>query len=438
MLLIEKGNRPTLMFLPFTVGAYAAVGSFNQATLSIQLPTDARFAALGLINADNEARLFDQHVLSMKHDDYDAIARDEQESTLESPGVPLAHVCSFLNHQALDGQSSQTSVTLTGALTDSLDGPTEADGTVNDITDPADTPASADALRDDLVANTIPSLVDAIEELLVKINAVRGNLGTVVTNQAILAAALNPFTRRGFQPWPGRFNDALPVLRRIALGQRNAMDDLRLLLCDWIPGVKPCTLWPLVGGKKFEMVLRRPYGANSVSRMYLVVIRLPDAMHERMCSSLKLSERPRWYSRFWDLASTAGVEADFIERPFSFDTGYGLRWMQRFMTGYDNNGGTVTYDETAINTILFREELQNQGKLLPPAADNQNLAPLLAAQMLQHYDPAMDPGIVIPDREILKADIGKDASSNNARDVYVSYYGVLRPQDRNGFIQDAE
>ena len=40
------------------------------------------------------------------------------------------------------------------------------------VTDPSDTPADADALRDDLVANTIPSIESALNALGVKINAV--------------------------------------------------------------------------------------------------------------------------------------------------------------------------------------------------------------------------------------------------------------------------
>jgi len=40
------------------------------------------------------------------------------------------------------------------------------------ITGPADSPASADALRDDLVANTIPSIVSALNSLGATINAV--------------------------------------------------------------------------------------------------------------------------------------------------------------------------------------------------------------------------------------------------------------------------
>ncbi len=58
-----------------------------------------------------------------------------------------------------------------GALTDNLSGTT--DGTMQALTDPADAPASVDALRDDLVANLIPELRNNLAELTVKHNAWR-------------------------------------------------------------------------------------------------------------------------------------------------------------------------------------------------------------------------------------------------------------------------
>jgi hypothetical protein len=53
----------------------------------------------------------------------------------------------------------------------------EADAsTSHTITDPADSPASADALRDDLVANTIPSIESALNSLGTKINNILAKL----------------------------------------------------------------------------------------------------------------------------------------------------------------------------------------------------------------------------------------------------------------------
>ncbi len=62
----------------------------------------------------------------------------------------------------------QTSIT---ALTDSSGGAT-GNNTIAAIPDPTDTPASADALRDDLVATVLPKIRDAIADLAAKQNEV--------------------------------------------------------------------------------------------------------------------------------------------------------------------------------------------------------------------------------------------------------------------------
>ena len=67
-------------------------------------------------------------------------------------------------------------------LTDSTTG--TADDTVAAIPDPADTPASADALRDDLVANTLPAIRNDLADIIAKVNkslTVLRNLGLMAT-----------------------------------------------------------------------------------------------------------------------------------------------------------------------------------------------------------------------------------------------------------------
>lgn len=70
------------------------------------------------------------------------------------------------------------------ALTDNSGG-AAADGTIGVVTMPVDTPATADALRDDLVANALPEITAAIKELSTKQNAVIAALQTA----GILAAS---------------------------------------------------------------------------------------------------------------------------------------------------------------------------------------------------------------------------------------------------------
>lgn len=62
-------------------------------------------------------------------------------------------------------------------LTDETGG--AAGGTVPAIPDPADTPVTADALRDDLVANALPAIRDALASLSGKVNAI---LAAATTN----------------------------------------------------------------------------------------------------------------------------------------------------------------------------------------------------------------------------------------------------------------
>ncbi len=57
------------------------------------------------------------------------------------------------------------------ALSDSSGG--TANDAIQSLTNPADTPATADALRDDLVANLIPELRNNFADLAAKINELR-------------------------------------------------------------------------------------------------------------------------------------------------------------------------------------------------------------------------------------------------------------------------
>lgn len=78
---------------------------------------------------------------------------------------------------AARANSSQSAITLTGVTTT--------------ITDPGDTPVDADALRDDLEANTIPSIESALDELVVQDGELEASIETLA----------------------GEFNDLLAKLR---------------------------------------------------------------------------------------------------------------------------------------------------------------------------------------------------------------------------------
>lgn len=69
------------------------------------------------------------------------------------------------------------------ALTNSTAG--TYDGTLQALSDPADTPASVDALRDDLVANLIPQLRNNFTELFTLLDAIR----TALVNTGLIKGA---------------------------------------------------------------------------------------------------------------------------------------------------------------------------------------------------------------------------------------------------------
>lgn len=93
-----------------------------------------------------------------------------------------------------DGTGGTPNDTLTAlggitALTDNSAG--TANNTVQALPDPADTPASADALRDDLVANLIPALRNNTADCAAKINTLIADMNDARDNDADLAAKVN-------------------------------------------------------------------------------------------------------------------------------------------------------------------------------------------------------------------------------------------------------
>lgn len=93
-----------------------------------------------------------------------------------------------------DGTGGTANDTLTALggitiLTDSSGG--TANNTVQALTDPVDTPLTADALRDDLVANIIPELRNNFADVSAKINALIADMNDARDNLADVTAKLN-------------------------------------------------------------------------------------------------------------------------------------------------------------------------------------------------------------------------------------------------------
>lgn len=82
----------------------------------------------------------------------------------------------------VDEDGNPVSITPQAAISDLTDNSAGTpDDTLVAMPDPADTPASADALRDDLVANALPAIRDNIASLNAQIAAI---------NAALLAAGV--------------------------------------------------------------------------------------------------------------------------------------------------------------------------------------------------------------------------------------------------------
>jgi chromosome segregation ATPase len=102
---------------------------------------------------------------------------DTAEATLVSHGTRLTTAegnitTNTTNITAL--QAKHTALAAIAALTDSSGG--TADNTVASPPNPADTPATADALRDDIVTNVLPVIRNDLADLTAKLNAVRAAL----------------------------------------------------------------------------------------------------------------------------------------------------------------------------------------------------------------------------------------------------------------------
>lgn len=115
----------------------------------------------------------------------DSTGGDVSDSTLGDADTSSALTVS-------SGGSSSTvlsAITLSTSMTGSTGG--TADGAWQSIPDPADTPASADALRDDLVANALPAIRNNLAETAAELALVRSALLVVRDSIASLGDAVN-------------------------------------------------------------------------------------------------------------------------------------------------------------------------------------------------------------------------------------------------------
>ena len=111
-----------------------------------------------------------------------ATTSDAGKVVTPSASVTGAGVLRFLEIAEINGLTAalagkQGTITPAAANADLVDDTSgTAGGTVAAIPDPADTPADADALRDDLVANALPAIRNAIASIIAEQNEIKAAL----------------------------------------------------------------------------------------------------------------------------------------------------------------------------------------------------------------------------------------------------------------------
>jgi hypothetical protein len=100
-----------------------------------------------------------------QHDDGIAVVQANDDTDYVDKMVVVSESPDAIAYKKLAWQTGEVT-----ELTDSTAG--TANDTLEAIPDPADTPASADALRDDIVANVLPALRNDLADLAAKVNEI--------------------------------------------------------------------------------------------------------------------------------------------------------------------------------------------------------------------------------------------------------------------------
>ena len=107
----------------------------------------------------------------------------------QRPMGPVARPTSLTDSSGGTASDTLAAIGATTALTDNTTG--TADNTLQALPDPTDAPATADALRDDLVANLLPAMRNDFADLAAKVNVLILDMTDCRNNFASLSAKLN-------------------------------------------------------------------------------------------------------------------------------------------------------------------------------------------------------------------------------------------------------
>jgi len=425
-----------LIKVPLTIGSYS--GGIVKLTWTPE--EHARVAMIGL-SVDKRSALWDHQLRGIKHrGDQHVTPGEAADGSVMYPH--LGSAACFVDYMVPE-TSGHTPVV---ALTDDITGDA-ADDTLADIPDPADTPASADALRDDFTANIMPIIRQNMIDMAAK-------TGEVIDAQDDLADAVDSliqtltreaeFARRGFQPWPGRFNDPadwqallMKLANRVPLTQH---ETIRLKMARQVP-CERFTMIPLKPNAKLEIEVERIHGTTRIAYAYAWCIAFDDVTDwELVCSpnGRDLTDLPHWLCTAMELTAASGVQTDVEKQWVAEALGdHALRVVSLFATAHSNdNDATIDYAPDYLADLLLKVKAGGGADVFPTYASKRVRISEHVPQFLQQFDCWRRFDYVLRYLESLLFETQALTTKSYQRDVRLVVYGLLRPQE-DGRVPDA-
>lgn len=269
-----------------------------------------------------------------------------------------------------------------------------------------------------------------------------GHFANYIEHEAISSAGVLAAPSK-FKPWPGRYNlpaDWQSLVARLQNGEAlSPAEKLRVRMARRVP-CEGFAAWPLQRQVKFNIALKRIYGTTAPAYAYLWVIEFENAEEMALfCGQPDLTDYPHWLGQGLILAAAAGTDQTRTERlwqPANMPA-HALRIQQFFAMGHENNSETIAYNAAYPASVLVNVEGGDGGSVFPSYADARAQLHTLAPQVLQHYDCARDPELLLPWNGSLLFETQR-LLTDYQKDIRLTAYGLLRPQDAlTGGVADA-
>ena len=248
-----------------------------------------------------------------------------------------------------------------------------------------------------------------------------------------------------FTPWPGRYNngnDWRSLLARLADRQELSQAEVtRLQFADAVP-CENFTFIRMAAEQEFKVALSRIYGSTSILYADLVCIDFSDSprdveVFKSVCRQPDLTDAPHWLGQALILAAAAAVASDTQRRWTNTEIApHALRISHLLATAYQNNSGTIAYDATYATATLLKLKSDAGGRIWPSYADARRPLATMAPQLLQLQDcwRRFDRILRWQDSLLIEA---QGLVTTYQKDIRLTFYGLLRPQDKAGHVADA-